>query len=99
MNGGVGIAKWPQQPERPRPVGRTTALERDLRAAVADLGPEATATPDVLPWSQLVQLVESHSDLPISEFCLAIARHLPNSADPQETNRQDRTLLAFRAEC
>ena len=38
MNGGVGIAKWPQQPERPRPVGRTTALERDLRAAVADLG-------------------------------------------------------------
>ncbi|MFN7721163.1 MAG: GAF domain-containing protein [Pirellulaceae bacterium] len=68
-------------------------------AAVADLGPEATATPDVLPWSQLVQLVESHSDLPISEFCLAIARHLPNSADPQETNHQDRTLLAFRAEC
>jgi hypothetical protein len=67
-------------------------------AAVADLGPDTIATPDVLPWSQLVNLVESHSDLPISEFCLAIARHLPSTADPQDTNRQDRTLLAFRAD-
>jgi GAF domain-containing protein len=67
-------------------------------AAVADLGPNASPTPDGLPWSQLVSLVASHSDLSISELCLAIARHLPSPATPQETNRQDRTLLAFRSD-